>query len=190
MTGNPVIGSPEEILAFWRNAGPQLWFATDDAFDVAVSERYRPLLETLASEEHLLLHRHPWETRPDSALALVIVLDQFSRQIYRGNARAFATDVYARAIADRAIAAGHDGKVETQLRSFFYLPLMHSENLADQDRCIALYEAAGNEDGLKHARAHRDIIARFGRFPFRNAALGRTSTPEEQAYLDAGGYSV
>lgn len=188
MTENAAIGTPEDILAFWRNAGPKLWFAGDDAFDAAVRERYQPLLETLADEPHLLERGHPWETRPDGALALTIALDQFPRQIYRGTARAFATDPQARAVANRSLAAGYDQRVETDLRAFFYLPFMHSENLADQDRCVALYEALGNAEGLDYAHIHRDIIVKFGRFPHRNPALGRETTPEEQAFLDAGGF--
>lgn len=189
MTGSPAMGTPEDILAFWRNAGPQLWFARDDAFDTSVRERYQPLLETLAGEEHLLTQGHPWETRADSALALTIALDQFPRQIYRGTARAFAFDRFALAIAKRALAAGYDKQVATDLRAFFYLPFMHSENLTDQERCVALYEAAGDDYGLTFARDHRDIIARFGRFPHRNPMLNRTTKPEEQAFLDAGGFS-
>lgn len=188
MTKDPTMGTPEDILAFWRDAGPELWFAHVDSFDVAVRERYQPLLETLAGEEHLLTRRHPWETRPDGALALTIALDQFPRQIYRGTARAFALDPYARAVADRSLEAGYDGQVATELRGFFYLPFMHSEDLADQGRCVALYEAAGDAYGLKFACEHRDIIARFGRFPHRNPALGRAMTPEEQAFLDEGGF--
>lgn len=189
-TGAFAIGTPEDILAFWRNAGPALWFARVDTFDAAVIERYRPLLETLAGEEALLAHGHPWEARPDSALALTIALDQFPRQIYRGTARAFTLDPLARTVAGRAIAAGYDAQVETELRGFFYLPFMHSENLADQDRCVALYQAAGDMEGLKHAHIHRDVIARFARFPHRNPALGRPTTAEEQAFLDDGGFSA
>lgn len=189
-TGTPQTGSPEDILAFWRAAGPGLWFARDDAFDLAVRERYQPLVETLAGEEHLFARRHPWEARADGALALTIALDQFPRQIYRGTARAFATDPLARAVTERAIEAGYDTHVAADLRTFFYLPFMHSENLADQDRCVALYEAAGDANGLEYAHIHRDVIARFGRFPHRNPALGRATTPEEQAFLDAGGFSA
>ncbi|MGV6873413.1 DUF924 family protein [Pseudochelatococcus sp. B33] len=189
-TGTFAIGTPEDILAFWREAGPQLWFAGDDAFDAAVRERYRPLLETLAGEEHLLTRGHPWEARPDGALALTIALDQFPRQIYRGTARAFALDAQARAVAGRAIEAGYDARVASDLRGFFYLPFMHSEDLGDQERCVALYEAARDDYGLKFACEHRDIIARFGRFPHRNPALGRATTQEEQAFLDEGGFSA
>ncbi len=189
-TGAFAIGTPEDILEFWRTAGPAMWFARVDTFDAAVTERYRPLLETLADEKSLLAHGHPWEARQDSALALTIALDQFPRQIYRGTAQAFALDPLARAVAERAIAAGFDNQVETALRSFFYLPFMHSENLADQDRCVALYQAAGDADGLKYAQIHRDVIARFARFPHRNPALGRQMTAEEQAFLDDGGFSA
>ncbi|MGI6245534.1 MAG: DUF924 family protein [Pseudochelatococcus sp.] len=177
------------VLAFWREAGPSLWFARDDAFDEAVRERFLTLYETLAENEHILDRPHPWEATADGALALAIVLDQFPRQIFRGTARAFAADPLARAVARRSLQAGYDRQVPAELRGFFYLPFMHSEDLADQDRCVALYEALGNAEGLEYARIHRDAIARFGRFPHRNPALGRETTPEEQAYLDDGGFS-
>jgi uncharacterized protein (DUF924 family) len=115
------------------------------------------------------------------------VLDQFSRNLFRGHARAFARDEAACLIAEHAIARGFDRAFAVPERRFFYLPLMHAEDLAAQERCIALCRAAGDEEGVRYAQAHRDIIARFGRFPSRNAALGRATTGEEQAFLDAGG---
>ncbi|MFT0892167.1 DUF924 family protein [Pseudochelatococcus sp. G4_1912] len=177
-----------EVLDFWRNAGPAMWFAQNDAFDEAVRERFFTLYEFIAENEHILNHRHPWEATADGALALTIVLDQFPRQMFRGKARAFAADPLALAVARRSLAAKHDQHVSTDLRGFFYLPFMHSENLADQDHCVALYQTLGNDEGLKFAHIHRDIIARFGRFPHRNPALGRDTTDEEQQYLDAGGF--
>ena len=126
---------------------------------------------------------------PEGALALLILLDQFPRNMFRGAARAFATDPLARAIAAGALLKGFDAQVPPEMRGFFYLPFMHSEDLADQERCVALYQAAGDADGLKWAQEHADIIRRFGRFPHRNAVLGRASTPEEQAFLDSGGFA-
>jgi uncharacterized protein (DUF924 family) len=121
-------------------------------------------------------------------VALILLLDQIPRNIYRGTAHAFATDPLAQAIADRAVSAGHDSATAMPLRVFFYLPFEHAEDFAQQARCVALMEATGDEGYAKYARVHRDIIARFGRFPHRNAALGRVTTAEEQQFLDAGGF--
>src|SRR5262249_9761011 len=130
-----------------------------------------------------------WEEDAESALALLIVLDQFPRNMFRGDPRIYAADPVARAVADRAIARGFDRRYAPPERQFFYLPLEHSENLADQERCGALNRAAEDADGVKWAEIHADIIRRFGRFPHRNRILGRTTTPEEQAFLDAGGFA-
>ena len=127
--------------------------------------------------------------RPDSLLALIIVLDQFPRNMFRGDACTYAADPLARTVADRAIARGFDQRYVPPERQFFYLPLEHSENLADQERSVALNRATGDEDGVKWAELHADIIRRFGRFPHRNRVLGRVTTPEEQAFLDAGGFA-
>jgi uncharacterized protein (DUF924 family) len=175
---------PEDIVGFWREAGQKRWFKTDPEFDALIRERFLKTHEQAAAGK--LAH---WEETAKGALALVILLDQFSRNMFRGEARAFASDARARAIAERAIARGFDRMVPFG-RNFFYLPYMHSENLADQDRCIALFEAAGDAESVKHAKAHHDLIRRFGRFPFRNESLGRTSTPEEKKYLASGGYRV
>ncbi len=130
-----------------------------------------------------------WEQDAQGALALLILLDQFPRNMFRGSARAFATDPMARAIAAGALVRGFDARAPEGMRSFFFLPFEHSEDLADQERCIALNKAAGDADGLKWAEIHADIIRRFGRFPHRNAVLGRVTTPEEQAFLDGGGFA-
>src|SRR5262249_4550606 len=130
-----------------------------------------------------------WEETPDGALALTIALDQFPRNMFRGQARTYETDVLARAIAGRALARGFDAQVRRGLRQFFYLPFQHSEDLADQERCVELARRHGDDEFLKYAERHADIIRRFGRFPHRNAMLGRTTTPEEQAFLDAGGFA-
>jgi uncharacterized protein (DUF924 family) len=175
---------PEEVLAFWRAAGPDQWFTKSDAFDQAIRVQFLATYEAAAAGRLT-----DWETSADGALALVIVLDQFARNMFRNDARAFAADPLARAAADRAIARGYDRQVEERERQFFYLPFEHCETLANQERCVALFRALGDDDKLKWAERHADIIRRFGRFPHRNAVLGRATTPEEHAFLDAGGFS-
>ena len=176
--------SPEIVLAFWREAGPARWFHKDSAFDSEIEKRFLNLFEAAASGRLTA-----WEGTAEAALALVLVLDQFPRNMFRGTARAFAGDELARAVADRALARGFDQQVPAGERIFFYMPFEHSENLADQERAVALLRATGNADLMKWAELHADIIRRFGRFPHRNAVLGRTSTAEEQAFLDAGGFT-
>lgn len=171
-----------EVVAFWRAAGPERWFEKDAAFDDEIFRRFLKAHEAAASGKLT-----QWETSAEGALALLILLDQFPRNMFRGEARAFATDRLARAIAGRAILNGFDGAFP-DLRGFFYLPFEHSEDLADQERALTLYKAAGDEDGLKWAKLHADIIRRFGRFPHRNAVLDRVSTPDEQQFLDDGGF--
>jgi uncharacterized protein (DUF924 family) len=173
-----------EVVAFWREAGPKRWFEKDYAFDEEIRRRFFALHET-AAEGKL----SGWEKSAQDALALLILLDQFPRNMFRGDARAFATDPVARSIAAGAIVHGYDAQVEPAMRSFFYLPFEHSEDLSDQDRAVAFYRAIGDADGLKWAEIHADIIRRFGRFPHRNAVLGRNTTREEQAFLDSGGFA-
>jgi uncharacterized protein (DUF924 family) len=177
------IVQPSDILAFWQAAGRGKWFKKSDAFDGEIRDRYLATYEAAAAGGLAA-----WEATAEGALALVIVLDQFPRNIFRGHARTFAADALARAVADRAIARGFDAMVPAAMRNFFYLPFEHSETLADQERCIALNRANGSADDLKWAELHADIIRRFGRFPHRNAVLGRASTAEEQAFLDSGGF--
>jgi uncharacterized protein (DUF924 family) len=176
--------SPADVLAFWRAAGPAQWFRKDDAFDADIGARFRTTHAEAAAGALTA-----WEATPESALALVIVLDQFPRNMFRGDARAFAADARAREVARRALARGFDQDVPATERMFFYLPFEHSENLADQERCSALFRANGDAELLKWAELHADIIRRFGRFPHRNAVLGRATTPAEQAFLDAGGFA-
>jgi uncharacterized protein (DUF924 family) len=126
--------------------------------------------------------------QPESTLALLIVLDQFPRNMFRNDARTFTADPLALAIAKRALAAGHDSGMTLTDRQFMYLPFEHSEQLADQDHAVALFRATGDPDLLKWAELHADIVRRFGRFPHRNAVLGRATTAEEQAFLDDGGF--
>lgn len=173
---------PQEVVAFWRAAGPKRWFKPDPAFDAEFRDRFLAAHEAAARGE--LAH---WLDDSTGALALVLLLDQFPRNAFRGTPRMYATDAQARAAADAALRAGFDREVDPDLRQFFTLPLMHSENLADLERCVALNEAVGGEP-LRYARHHRDIIARFGRFPHRNAVLGRTNSPEEERFLAAGGF--
>lgn len=170
------------IVDFWRDAGPDKWFAKDDAFDAELRARFL--------DEHFAAARREREALlddADGALALILLLDQLPRNAFRDSAHAFATDPLAREYAQRVIDAGFDTRVDPALRIFFYMPFEHSEEMADQDRTVALVEALGDATYLKYAEAHRDVIRKFGRFPHRNRALARVSTVEEQDWLDAGG---
>ena len=178
------IATAADVVAFWRDAGPSKWFARDDAFDA----RCRDLLGLhLAAASGLL---DDWRTDPTGALALLILLDQIPRNAFRGSAHAWATDPLAKSMATQALEAGFDLLTAEPLRIFFYLPFEHSESLEDQKRALALHrERLHGPDADRWARLHLDIIERFGRFPHRNAALGRATTPEEQAFLDEGGFA-
>jgi uncharacterized protein (DUF924 family) len=173
----------DDVLGYWRALGPQRWFAKDAAIDAEIRDKFQNL--HAAAIEGLL---GPWEDDASGALAHVIVLDQFSRNMFRGSATAFAADPLARAAAGRAIDRGFDRQTAKAERPFFYLPYMHSEALADQERCCELCRAAEDKGTLKYAKLHADLIRRFGRFPHRNVVLGRVTTPEEQAFLDGGGF--
>jgi uncharacterized protein (DUF924 family) len=179
-----VIASPAQVLAFWREAGKDKWFNKDPAFDDAIRRRFLETYEAAAAGQ-----LNDWEANREGALALVIVLDQFPRNMFRGSARAFAADHLARGVADRAIALGFDLATPVEERAFFYLPFEHSEHLADQHRCCTLFRATGDADLVKWAELHADIVRRFGRFPHRNTALGRATTAEERAFLDGGGFA-
>jgi uncharacterized protein (DUF924 family) len=176
--------SPASVLDFWRAVGPERWFKKQAELDADIAARFGAVLEAATNGELT-----DWETTPEGALALVIVLDQFPRNIFRGDARAFAADAQARAVAIRALARGCDRHVPERERQFFYLPFMHSEDPADQERCLALALTYGREEFTKYAEQHADIIRRFGRFPHRNAALSRATTAEEQEFLESGGFS-
>ena len=175
--------APAEILAFWRAAGRERWYEPDDTFDADVRSRFLELWRKAASGE-----LSSWETTDEGALALVIILDQFPRNMFRGDSRTYSSDALAREVASRAIARGADTRVEPVLLEFLYLPFMHSEHLADQLRCVELFRNTDQADNLKYAEDHADIVRRFGRFPHRNPILGRATTPEEQAFLDSGGF--
>jgi uncharacterized protein (DUF924 family) len=172
------LATPDEVLEFWREAGPDKWFSKDDAFDQACRDRFLPTYEAAARGD-----LNEWELTPEGALAVILLLDQFPRNMFRGRRETYKTDPVALMAADRAIERGFDLKVEPAFRRFFYLPFMHSESLRHQERSVALNEALGAEDSIKYAHHHHDIIARFGRFPHRNVILGRETTPEEAAFL-------
>jgi uncharacterized protein (DUF924 family) len=171
------------VVQFWRDAGPRMWFAKDPRFDRDFRGRFLAVHDAAANGMLDI-----WQSAPEGALALMVLLDQFPRNAFRGTPGMYATDARARRHASMAIVKGFDRMVEDQLALFFYLPFGHSENLADQDRAARLC-ARLDEPAPSHAKRHRGIIARFGRFPHRNPILGRATTPEEKAYLDNGGYA-
>lgn len=175
--------APADVLRFWREAGPDCWFRKDAAFDRVFRERFL--------DGHLAAARRElddWAGSAEGALALLILLDQFPRNAYRGTGHMYATDPLARRHARRLVEAGFDAAFEPELRVFCYLPFSHSEDLADQQRGVELSRRIG-QPWLGHAEEHRDIVQRFGRFPHRNPLLGRDTTPEEQAFLDGGGFA-
>ena len=175
------LATPAEVLAFWWTAGPPKWFGKDENFDAELRTRFLPTHEAAAAGRLA-----EWEATAEGALALLIVLDQFSRNMFRHDPRAYAADALARSIAARAIERSFDRQYPVPERRFFYMPFMHSEDLADQERCVALIRASGDTEGISYAQDHADIIRRFGRFPHRNSVLGRATTAEEQAFLDGG----
>jgi uncharacterized protein (DUF924 family) len=177
------VSTPADVLAFWREAGPDCWFVDDAAFDAAIREKFLGTYEAAAAGK-----LQDWQATAEGALALVIVLDQFPRNMFRGEPRCFAADPLARAVANLALKRGYDQDIPRQDLSFLFLPFMHSEDPTDQKRCVELYRAAGDDDGLKYALEHAEIIRRFGRFPHRNAMLGRATTSDEQTFLDSGGF--
>lgn len=184
------IPSPNEVLQFWFSERSRpLWFEKNQAFDDEIRRRFGAAVDAACNGE-----LESWSRTPESALALVLLLDQFTRNVYRGTPRAFAGDARARAVARAAIDRGLDRQLPLDRRHFFYLPFEHSENADDQRRCVALFRAwAEAHDGAQRDRAmeqmkyvyrHQEIVERFGRFPHRNAILGRESTPEELAFLN------
>ncbi len=176
------LATPDEVIDFWVAAGPERWFSSDGAFDEACRARFLTTYEAAARGD-----LNEWELSARGALALCLLLDQFSRNMFRGARRAYATDAAAVLAAERAIERGYDQEVEPTLRRFFYTPFMHAEDVAQQERSVTLNEATGDPDLVTWARHHRDIVARFGRFPHRNAVLGRESTAEERQYLEQDG---
>lgn len=174
-----------EVIAFWREAGAAKWFARDDAFDAEFRQRFESAHFAAARGEY-----EAWMESGEGALALQILLDQFPRNCFRGTAHSYATDGLARHYAQRAVEAGLDRDVEASLRVFCYMAFEHSESLPHQDQAVSLISALGDAELLRYAELHRDVIQRFGRFPHRNAALGRETTHEERDYLANGGFSA
>lgn len=182
------MANPEEILAFWLDeVGPEGWYKGGDELDQTIRDRFEETYNQ-ACEGALSL----WLTYPSGTLAYIILTDQFSRNMFRGTAKAFHSDKMAKAAAKAAISKNWDLRIDGEARQFFYMPLMHSECLEDQERCVRLFKTRmpESENNLLHARAHREIIRRHGRFSTRNEALGRECSEAEQAYLDQGGYGA
>lgn len=171
--------TPDTVIGFWfEEITPAQHWKVDPDFDAQIRDRF--------AELHAQANRcelFEWRRTPRGRLAEIIVLDQFSRQMFRGEARAFASDPLALALAQEAVRAGDDVKLTAQQRTFLYMPYMHSESLSVHDEAVRLFTGLGNADTLDYEKKHRDVIARFGRYPKRNAALGRHSTAEEEAYI-------
>jgi len=181
------MANAEEILKFWIDeVGPEGWYKSSEALDARIQERFGEIWERAAAGEF-----NDWACDPDRVLALIILLDQFPRNMFRDNSRAFSTDRKALCVAKKAIDKGFDLRIAEPERQFFYMPLMHSESLTDQERCVRLMTTRMAQNGagnLLHAKVHREVIRTFGRFPYRNTALSRNPTVQETAYLDNGGY--
>lgn len=179
------VATPQDVLTFWREAGPEKWWKKDPAFDQQIRDTF-----SATHADAVAGRLAAWAETAEGALALVIVLDQFPRNMFRDDAAAYSGDAMALAVAKAAIDEQFDHEIEPSLRAFFYLPFMHSEELADQDRCIELFaHLEGAEENRQYAQIHRDVIAKFGRFPHRNAVLGRIMSPAEQQFLDEGGFA-
>ncbi len=179
---------PEDILKFWLDeVGPSGWYAVDDALDQSIRDQFLETWQAACDGKFSL-----WLTYPSGALAYIILTDQFPRNMFRGDGAAFSSDRLALAAAKSSIHKGWDKKIDPPARQFFYLPLMHSENLIDQDRCVRLMcdRMPKTDSNLLHARAHRQVIRDFGRFPYRNEALKRVPTALEKSYVENGGYGL
>ncbi len=178
--------APEEILAYWLDEiGPQGWYNSTEALDAEIRDKFEEAWNGAMDGRHAL-----WLTYPSGSLAYIILMDQFSRNMFRGTAKAFASDRYALAAAKSSVAKGWDARIDPPARQFFYMPMMHSENLCDQERCVRLmHERMPDADGnLLHARVHREIIRKFGRFPYRNEDLKRRESATEAEFVANGGY--
>ncbi|MCP4319826.1 MAG: DUF924 domain-containing protein [Hyphomicrobiales bacterium] len=182
MSGKETV-KPETVISFWfEELTQEDWFTKSDALDQNIAERFAATHLALAANVS-----QEWRASPEAVLALIIVFDQFPRNIYRGTPLSFATDFLALREAKAAVEAGLDQQVELERRLFFYMPFEHSEELANQDRCIELIKALENEELLRYAHMHRDVIVEYGRFPHRNSILARDNTEEERAYLSKPG---
>jgi uncharacterized protein (DUF924 family) len=175
--------TPAEIVAFWREAGYDRWYGRDDAFDAEVRQHFLETWQKAAAGE-----LSSWEGSDEGALALVIVLDQFPRNLFRGDALTYSSDALAREVAGRAIDRRVEARIESALRQFLYLPFMHSEHLPDQLRCIELLQRDSDAESLKYAHGHADIIRRFGRFPHRNRMLGARPPPTSRPFWTRAGF--
>ena len=174
----------EEVLAYWEEIGPAGWYVDSEEVDDTIRKKFKDLWQETLSGAH-----SDWQLEARSILAQIIVLDQFPRNMFRGDGDSFASDKMARCVAQKAILKGFDQEIQGLLQQFFYVPFMHSESISDQDTAVRSFVTRMPNDAyLLHARAHRQVIRDFGRFPFRNDALGRSSTPAEIAYLESGGY--
>ena len=177
--------TPQQINAFWLDeVGQKRWYKSSPDLDATIRDRFGAAWEQADSLSA------SWSGSAEGALAALILTDQFPRNMFRADARAFATDALARHIADGAIAAGFDHQIDPPARQFFYMPFEHSEDLADQQRCVELFTANMPGENPYHAKLHRDTIACFGRFPWRNDALGRQPTQAETRVMEAGGYGA
>lgn len=176
--------TPNDVLGFWRHAGPEKWFIKNTRFDDAIQLKFEPVHHRAARGEY-----DAWALTPEGSLALLILLDQFPRNIFRGSAHSYATDPKARSIARTATDRGWHKVVDPELRQFFILPFEHSEDLTDQDRGLELAQELGDPEIVKWVNLHRDIIVRFGRFPHRNPVMGRQNTVEEILFLNEGGFA-
>ncbi|SEO51629.1 Uncharacterized conserved protein, DUF924 family [Salinihabitans flavidus] len=182
------MAGPEEILNFWLDeVGPDGWYKVDEALDQEIRDRFGSIWQRAMDGGYA-----QWLTYASGSLAYIILLDQFPRNMFRGGSMAFASDKIALAAAKSSVHHKYDLKIDEPARQFFYLPLMHSENLCDQDRCVRLMKERMPETGahnMLHAKAHREVIREFGRFPYRNEALKRSSTGPERAFMERGGYA-
>ncbi len=176
---------PFDILDFWWRAGPARWFARSDEFDAELRQRFLKSHEQAAAGA-----LDGWAETPHGMLALLLLLDQLPRNLFREDARAFATDAKALELATLALERGFHRAFPTMARSFFFLPFEHAEDMAAQQRSVDLFRQNGEEQGYLYALVHMDVIRRFGRFPHRNRVLGRKTTAEEQAFLESGGFSA
>lgn len=182
---NDGVVSPLDVLDFWWQAGAAKWFAQNDDFDTLCRDTFLPTIEAAKAG-----HLDAWAETPAGALALIIVLDQFTRNVFRGQAAAFEADGKAVAVADKAVELGYDRAFPKEVRVFFYLPFEHAEDMAYQEKSVDLCRGLGDMQYYHYALIHMDVIRRFGRFPHRNAVLGRDTSEAERAFLASGGFSA